>query len=161
MNNSSSNEQLQTALDEKNQKDALLAAGWVRVLTLENKGLAMWQLTVHEVILKRKVALDQFCTGLKVLGVRELLMAHSKMMEPYFVAREQTPLSANAILGLFEDVSQQQSDAKKEQARQHLIKAITDLDVEGAVMIEYFPIIMPMVLQKVLLPLLRGHWIKR
>ena len=161
MNNSSSNEQLQTALDEKNQKDALLAAGWVRVLTLENKGLAMWQLTVHEVILKRKVALDQFYTGLRVLGVRELLMAHSKMMEPYFVAREQTPLSANAILGLFEDVSQQQSDAKKEQARQHLIKAITDLDVEGAVMIEYFPIIMPMVLQKVLLPLLRGHWIKR
>ena len=93
MNNSTSNEQLQTALDEKNQKDALLAAGWVHVLTLENKGLAMWQLTVHEVILKRKVALDQFCTGLKVLGVRELLMAHSKMMESYFVAREQRLLS--------------------------------------------------------------------
>ena len=110
----------------------------MRVLTVENKGLAMWQLMIHEVILKRKVALDQFCARLKVLGVRELLMAHSKMMEPYFVAREQTPLSASAVLGLFEDISQQQSDVKKEQARQHLIKAITDLDVEGAVMIEYF-----------------------
>ena len=110
----------------------------MRALTMENKGLAMWQLMKHEVILKRKVALDQFCAGLKVLGVRELSMAHSKMMEPYFVARERTPLSANAVLGLFEDISQQQSDVKKEQARQHLIKAITDLDAEGAVMIEYF-----------------------
>lgn len=55
----------------------------MRVLIVENKGLAMWQFMIHEVILKRKVALDQFCAGLKVLGVRELLMAHSKMMEPY------------------------------------------------------------------------------
>ena len=94
-----------------------------------------WVPLIHEVILKRKVALDQFYAGSKVLGVCELLMAHSKMMEPYFVAREQTPLSANAFLGLFEGLSQQQSDVKKEQAQQHLIKAITDLDVEGA---EYF-----------------------
>jgi len=98
----------------------------------------MLEKKINEVILKRKVALDQFCAGLTVLGVRKLLMAHSKMMEPYFVAREQTPLSANAVLGLFEDITEQQSDVKKEQARQHLIKAITDLDVEGAVMIEYF-----------------------
>ena len=138
MNNASSNDELQRVLDGNDQRDALLAGGWMRVLTVENIGLAMWQLMIHEVILKRKVALDQFCAGLKVLGVRELLMAHSKMMEPYFVAREQTPLSASAVLGLFEDISQQQSDVKKEQARQHLIKAITDLDVEGAVIIEYF-----------------------
>lgn len=138
MNNASSNDELQRVLDGNDQTDALLAGGWVRVLTVENKGLAMSQLMIHEAILKRKVALDHFCAGLKVLGVRELLMTHSKMMEPYFVAREQTPLSANAVLGLFEDISQQQSDAKKEQARQHLIKAITDLDVEGAVMLEYF-----------------------
>ena len=77
----------------------------------------MWQLMIHEVILKRKVTLHQFCAGLKVLGVCKLLMAQSKMMEPYLVAREQTPLSANAVLELFEDISQQQSDVKKEQAR--------------------------------------------
>lgn len=148
----------------------------MRVLTVENKGLAMRQLMIHEVILKRKVALDQFCAGLKVLGVRELLMAHSKMMEPYFVAREQTPLSANAVLGQFEDISQQQSDAKKEQARQHLMKAITDLDVEGAVMLEYFIhttpqalcfsylvfeyflIIIPMALREALPHLVCPHW---
>ena len=40
----------------------------MRVLTVENNGLAMWQLMIHEVILKRKVALDQFCAGFKVLG---------------------------------------------------------------------------------------------
>jgi len=34
-------------------------------------------------------------------------------------------------------ISQQQSDVKKEQAWQHLIKAITDLDVEAPGMIEY------------------------
>lgn len=132
VNNASSNDELQRILDGNDQTDALLAGGWVRVLIMENKGLAMWQLMIREVILKRKVALDQFCAGLNVLGVRELLMAHSKMMEPYFVAREQTPLSANAVLALFKDISQQQSDAKKEQARQHLIKAITDLDVEDS-----------------------------
>ncbi|XP_078368279.1 G2/M phase-specific E3 ubiquitin-protein ligase-like [Oculina patagonica] len=82
VNNASSNDELQKVLDGNDQTDALLAGGWVRVLTVENKGLAMWQLMIHEVILKRKVALDQFCAGLKVLGVRELLMAHSKIMEP-------------------------------------------------------------------------------
>lgn len=138
MNNASSNDELQRVSDGNDQTDALLAGGWVRILAVENKGLAMWQLIIHEVILKRKVALDLFWVALKVLGVREFLMAHSKMMELYFVAREQTPLSANAALGLFEDISQQQSDAKKEQARQHLVKVITDLDVEGAVMLDYF-----------------------
>ena len=48
VNNSSSDEQLKRALDGNDQTDAVLAAGWVRVLTLENKGLAIWQLTVHE-----------------------------------------------------------------------------------------------------------------
>lgn len=96
----------------------------------------MWQLIVHEVLLKRKVALDQFSAGLKVLGVHELLMHHSKVMEPYFVAKEQT-LSAKAVVGLFEDISKQQSDGKKEQARQFFVKAITDLDVEGLVIINF------------------------
>ena len=73
----------------------------------------MWQLIVHEVILKRKMAPDQFCAGLKVLGVHELLIHHSKMMEPYFLAREQTLLSASAVVGLFEDISQEQSDANQ------------------------------------------------
>lgn len=104
-------------------------------MTLENKGLAMWQLIVHEVLLKRRVALDQFSAGLKVLGVHELLMHHSKVMEPYFVAKEET-LSVKAVFGLF-DISKQQSDGKKEQARQFLIKAITDLAVEGLVIINF------------------------
>ena len=43
-----------------------------------------------------------------------------------------------AVLGLFEDISQQQSDVKKKQAWQRLIKAIRDLDVEAPGMIEYF-----------------------
>ena len=119
-------------LNENDQRDALLAAGWVRVLTLENNGLAMWQLIIHEVLLKRKVAPDQFCAGLKVLGVHELLIHHPKLMEPYVVSREHT-LNASAVLGLFDDIFQEQPDAKKDQARQYLIKAITDLDVEGSV----------------------------
>ena len=61
MNNASSNDELQRILDGNDQTDALLAGGWVRVLTMENKGLAMWQLMIREVILRRKVALDQFC----------------------------------------------------------------------------------------------------
>lgn len=63
--------QCQKVFYGNDQTDALLhvAGGWVRVLTMDNKGFAMWQLMIHEVILKRKVALDQFCAGLKVLGV--------------------------------------------------------------------------------------------
>ena len=105
-------------LDENDHRDALLAAGWVRVLTLENKGLVMWQLIVNEVLLKRKVVLDQFRASLKVLGVHELLICHPKLMEPYFVSREHT-LNASAVLGLFEDIFQEQPDAKKDQARQY------------------------------------------
>ena len=48
MNNASSNDKLQRVLDGNDQTDALLAGGWVRVLTVENKSLAMLQLMIHQ-----------------------------------------------------------------------------------------------------------------
>ena len=45
--------------------DAMVAAGWMNQLTVENKDVALWQIVVHESLLKRKTPLDQFIDGLK------------------------------------------------------------------------------------------------
>ena len=44
--------------------DAMVAAGWMKQLTVENKDVALWQIVVHESLLKRKTPLDQFIDGL-------------------------------------------------------------------------------------------------
>lgn len=46
--------------------DAMVAAGWMNQLTVENKDVALWQIVVHESLLKRKTPLDQFIDGLSV-----------------------------------------------------------------------------------------------
>lgn len=40
-------------------RDILNVAGWVKNITMANKGYAVMNLLIHEVLRKRKVALDQ------------------------------------------------------------------------------------------------------
>ena len=65
--------------------ETLSASGWVKALTIENKGHAVQNLLVHEVLIKRKVPLDQLRQGLRTLGVLSLMEKHSSMMKGFFV----------------------------------------------------------------------------
>ena len=44
--------------------DLQIRAGWLMPLTLSNRNIAQQNLIVHEVLIKRKEAMDQFCKGL-------------------------------------------------------------------------------------------------
>ena len=83
--------------------DSLLTFGWVNSITISNRDIALQNLIIHEVLVKRKEALDQFCHVLQALGVHSAIQACPEAMEIYFVAQP-TPLSAAAILELFADI---------------------------------------------------------
>ena len=70
--------------------DAMVAAGWINQLTVENKDVALWHIVVHESLLKRKTPLDHFIDGLKVLNLHQLLQMHPEQMRPYFTHAEST-----------------------------------------------------------------------
>ena len=127
----STKEELSKILEENDQMEALEAAGWIHVFTVDNKGLAMWQLCVHEVILKRKIALDQFRMGLKVLNFHLLLQHHGKELEPYFVAGETPTLTADIVLAQFSNINEE-SDDRNEVARQFFKKSVRELDKKGS-----------------------------
>lgn len=109
--------------------ELLNAAGWLHILTMENKGLAIWQIMVHEILLKRKIALDQFCSGLKLLNFIGLIKRNPDMMRPYFVYGGGNFLKSEDILNLFKDVDEHSEVTKK--ASQFLCNAIKNLDSSG------------------------------
>ena len=68
--------------------DVLVSAGCVKPLCLGNKDLAVWQLVVHETLLKRKTSLDQFIDGLKTLNLLHIIRFHPQLLRPYFAHTE-------------------------------------------------------------------------
>jgi hypothetical protein len=54
--------------------------------TLSNRDIALQNFIVQEVLVKRKEALDQFCKGLKALGVHFVFQTCPEEMKIYFIA---------------------------------------------------------------------------
>ena len=106
--------------------DAMVAAGWMNQLTVENKGVALWQIVVHENLLKRKTPLDQFIDGLKVSNLHQLLQMHPEQMRPYFTHAEST-LNKEAIMSLFDNLDSEHHDDATERCLGFFIQAIADL----------------------------------
>ncbi|XP_067046925.1 uncharacterized protein [Acropora muricata] len=107
--------------------DAMVAAGWINQLTVENKDVALWQIVVHESLLKRKAPLDQFIDGLKVLKLHQLLQMHPEQMRPYFTHAEST-LNKEAIMSLFDNLDSEHHDDATERCLGFFIQAIADLE---------------------------------
>lgn len=63
-------------LENPNVRDILNVAGWVKNITMANKGYAVMNLLIHEVLTKRKVALDQLRRGLDCLEVLSLIQKY-------------------------------------------------------------------------------------
>jgi hypothetical protein len=127
VNEAKTNEEILELIQSNNMIDSLLRSGWVNSVTLSNRDIALQNLIIHEVLVKRKEALDQFCKGLQALGVHSAIQTCPEAMKVYFVA-QQTPLSVTAILDLFADINAVQECSRCEKARGFFIDCIRSLE---------------------------------
>ena len=103
---------------------ALITAGWLQPLTMNNRDLAMQAIIVHDVLTKRKEPLDQFCKGLKTLGIYDLTKSQPELMQAYFLSSAQVPFTSQDLINCL-DIDEEDKDKK---ARQFLVQAIRNLE---------------------------------
>lgn len=105
--------------------ELLQAAGWDKVLTYENRVAAMQLVAAHEAFYKRKLSIDQFCKGLDVLGVLNLIRGHPELMQPFFVHNADSQLTPELLFDQFNNI-EKELDGTREVMRQHLKRSITE-----------------------------------
>lgn len=105
----------------------LVTSGWLKPLTLQNRHLALQSVIVHEALLKRKESMDQFCKGLKTLGIHSVIQTFSELMKVYFLAQP-SELTALKLLELFSNVETVQDCENSEKARIFLVECIHTLE---------------------------------
>ena len=103
--------------------DILMRSGWLEVLTIHNKSMANSVKLIHEVLIKRKEAADQFFAGLETLGVLSLVRSNPQLMRSYFVDNEDIVQTSNCILAHLTGIHQQFDCEQKERARLFFIEA--------------------------------------
>ena len=106
--------------------DALIRAGWLSALTMENRDMALQNLIQYEALTKRREAMDQFCKGLKTLGIHSAIQASPEVMKGYFI-QQPSQLTALKVLGLFGNVNLVQ-ECEAERARGFLVESIHSLE---------------------------------
>ncbi|CAB4005082.1 G2 M phase-specific E3 ubiquitin- ligase-like [Paramuricea clavata] len=116
VNEAKTNQEILELVQSHDMIDSLLRSGWVDSVTLSNRDIALQNLIVHEVLVKRKEALDQFCKGLKALGVHSAIRTCPEEMKVYFIA-QQRQLSATTVLELFANIDAVQECDMCEKAR--------------------------------------------
>ena len=82
-----------------NQLSAILEAGYILPVTsirMEGKPELLRALLIHHTLLRSKAELDQLKSGLTAIGVSEAISQHPTILEPYFVAGKQPPLTAGS-----------------------------------------------------------------
>ena len=91
----------------------------------------MQTLMVHFILQKRKEPLDQFCKGLKTLGILNLVRSYPEQMKRYFVMQEE-PLNSEVIIGLL-TLSDPTEPLDEQSSRVHgyLLQGITKLEKGG------------------------------
>lgn len=129
LNDIKSKEDLSTfLLENPNVRDAMSVSGWVRDITVSNKGYAGMNLLVHEALTKRKVALDQLRKGLDCLDVLSLIQNYPDLMRVYFVQAENEEITPdNMVQKVFQNASSEEVSAEKEQARMFFLQSLKAL----------------------------------
>ena len=91
----------------------------------------MQTLMVHFILQKRKEPLDQFCKGLKTLGILNLVRSYPELMKRYFVMQEE-PLNSEVIIGLLTlSDPTEPLDEQSSRAHGYLLQGITKLEKGG------------------------------
>ena len=112
--------------------NALVTAGWLQPLKMNNRVLAMQALIVHDVLTKRKEPLDQFCKGLKTPGICDLIKSEPELMQAYFLRSAQVPLTSHDLINCL-DIDEEDKDKK---AKQFLDQAIKNLEKGGLLLFQ-------------------------
>jgi len=103
----------------------LQAAGWDKVLTYENRVVAMQLVAAREAFYKRKLSIDQFCSGWDVIGMSNLIRSNPESMQPYFVHNTDTLLTPALLFKQFHNIDQVE-DGTRGVMRQHLKRSISE-----------------------------------
>ena len=86
----------------------------------------MWQLVVHETLLKRKTSLDQFIDSLKTLNLPHIIRSHPQLFRPYFTHTDDC-ISGEKVIGLF-SLDIESNDESIEKSKGYFIQATSDLE---------------------------------
>ena len=79
-------------------RDVMNVAGWVKDITVTNKGYAAMNLLIHEVLTKRKFAIDQIRRGLDCLEVLSLIQKYPDEMKEYFVKADKAGITPDVMI---------------------------------------------------------------
>lgn len=79
-------------------RDVMNVAGWVKDITVTIKGYAAMNLLIHEVLTKRKFAMDQMRRGLDCLEVLSLIQKYPDEMKEYFVKPDKAEITPDKII---------------------------------------------------------------
>ena len=79
---------------------------------------------LHDVLLKRKEPLDEFCKGLSSLSILDLVKAYPDLMKLYFVHDEKKQLKSDDIISNLDVLD----IGKSRVSYKFLVQAINDLE---------------------------------
>ena len=106
-------------------RDILNVAGWVKNITMANKGYAVMNLLIHEVLTKRKVALDQLRRGLDCLEVLSLIQKYHEEMKHYFVKADGEHLTPDIMIKkVFTNATGEEDSEERERARKFFVQSL-------------------------------------
>ncbi|XP_068741923.1 G2/M phase-specific E3 ubiquitin-protein ligase-like [Montipora capricornis] len=112
-------------LENPNVRDVMNVAGWVKDITVTNKGYAAMNLLIHEVLTKRKFAMDQIRRGLDCLEVLSLIQKYPDEMKEYFVKADKADITPDVMIReVFANANGKEDSQEKEQARKFFVQSL-------------------------------------
>lgn len=69
----------------------------VQSVKLSSKPSLIKTIILHATVLRNKGVLDQLKSGLSSLGVLDAIVKHPKLLESYFIAGKNSPLTAGTL----------------------------------------------------------------
>ncbi|XP_046856087.1 uncharacterized protein LOC124449186 [Xenia sp. Carnegie-2017] len=89
-------------LDQDECLNIMSQCGLTEMLTNENKRKIIQLLIIHDVIGRRKIALDQIAEGLNALGFRDKMKEFPDKFQELFVPCSEREMSPSAVVDVFE-----------------------------------------------------------
>lgn len=98
-------------------RDVMNVAGWVKDITVTNKGYTAMNPLIHEVLTQRKFAMGQMRRGLDCLEVLSLIQKYPDEMKEYFVKPDEADITPDMMIReVFANANGKEGSEEKEQA---------------------------------------------
>ena len=86
---------------------------------------AVQLVAAYEAFYKRKLCIDQFCNGMDVLGVLNLIRSHPESVQSYFIHNTDTLLTPALLFNQFHNIDKLE-DGTREVMRQPLKRSVSE-----------------------------------